>query len=163
MKACCFNVNGGEFFISDFAALLIRTCIERRMNFEARFGRCGADKVYDDLIGFQWAASPVPGYMTEQSMFDFVPFARAGRKMAHFDFQACCVAESLQFDFPEAVSATIAATAVRRDQQAVRQDVTTTAKTFPPGSDRFDCELRRVAADANADPSFVVGQIVDSV
>src|SRR5438132_1735322 len=133
------------------------------MNHEPRFCRCGADEVHDDLVGLQGLAAPIPSHMTEQAVFNLVPFARAGREMAHFDFQARFVAESLQFDFPKAVSATVAAAAVGRDQQAARSRVTALAQALPPGADRFDCELGRVTTDTNTDPRFVAGQIVDPI
>src|SRR5262249_9053526 len=96
-------------------------------------------------------------------MLDLVPLARARREMTHLNFQPCLVAERLQFNFPKAIAATIAATAVGRDQQALGLRVPAAAQLLPPGPNGLDGDLGRVATYPDADPCFVMGQIIDPV
>src|SRR5271156_76624 len=133
------------------------------MNREARLRGRRADKVDHDLIGFQRLAAPIAGHVAKQAVLDLVPLARAWWEMAHLDLQAGFVAEALQFDLPQAISATIAAATVGRDQQPPRVRVTTMAQPLPPGPNRFHGEFGRIAADPDTHPGFVVGQIVDAV
>ena len=108
-------------------------------------------------------ALPIPCYVAEQPLFDFVPFASAGREMADFDFQPGVVTQLLQLDLPKATATAVAAPPVGGDQQACCLSMTTAAQSFPPTPNRGDCKLGRVAADTDTDPRFVVPQIIDAV
>lgn len=60
------------------------TCLESggpEPNAKARSGRCGADPVHDDSVVDQRTAAPVHGDVTEQTVLDFVPIARAGKEV----------------------------------------------------------------------------------
>src|SRR5271166_2126060 len=133
------------------------------MNGETRLRRCGADEVDHDLIGLQRLTSPVARHVTKQAMLNLVPLTCARRKMAYFDLKPGFIAEFLQFHFPQSISATVAASAISRDQQAPSYRVTATAQTVPPGPNRLDGELGRVAAHPDTHPGFVMRQIIDPV
>src|SRR5579871_3148658 len=133
------------------------------MNFEARGGGCGTNEVDHDFIRLQRLALPVAGDVTEQAVFDLIPFAGARRKMADLDLEPGFVTQLLQFDLPQATAAAVAATAVSGDQQAPCLAMTMPAQTFPPASNRGDSKLGRVAADADADPGLVVPQVIDAI
>ena len=83
-----------------------------------RCPRC-PNQVYDDLVRFQWYASPVPRDVTEQPMFNLVPLARARRKMTHFDNQAGTIGEPLQLRFPQPIPMTVAPAAISGNQQTL--------------------------------------------
>ena len=86
------------------------------MNFESSFGGCAGDQVDHDLQRLQWDALPVAGDVTEQRMFDFVPFARAWREVTDFNNQSRGIGQPLQLQSRESSAWTIAAAAVGSDQ-----------------------------------------------
>src|SRR5665213_3013299 len=63
-------------------------------------------------------AAPVESNEGKKAMFDFVPFAGAGRQMADGDGDAQGICQRLQFDFPQPDAMSVAAPAISRDQQA---------------------------------------------
>ena len=67
-----------------------------------------------------WAAAPVLGDVAEQGVLDQIPLAGARREVAHADAQPGLIGQALQFGFPQAEMAPIAAAAVGRDQQLSR-------------------------------------------
>src|SRR2546427_6438568 len=81
------------------------------------------DEMHDRFIVAQRLPAPIRGDEREQSMLDFVPFARARRKVAHREGQARLVRELLQFPFPEAQPHPVAAPAVRRDESLARAGI----------------------------------------
>jgi hypothetical protein len=61
-------------------------------------------------------ATPVRRDMTEHAMFDLVPFAGTGRKVANRQTQTGVIGQSLQGHFPQPCSAAVAAPAIGQDQ-----------------------------------------------
>lgn len=152
-----------ESVIGDLQFIGVLFFVQVGVYFEAGFGACAGDQVDYDLQRFQWDALPVAGDVTEQAMFDLVPFARAWREMADFDYQARGIRQTLQFQSPESSAWTIAAPAVGSDQQTSGIWKSFAAELFPPAFDRSHCELRCVMTDPDADEPFVVLQIINSV
>jgi len=64
-------------------------------------------------------ASPVPRDVTEQTMFNFVPFARSGWKVADFNNQTRFVRQLLQLQFPQTIAVSVAAAAIGSHQDAI--------------------------------------------
>ena len=66
---------------SNTGFVLVR--VQMRLDGQASLRRCTAYQIHDCLETSQRLAAPVLGYKAEQAMFNLVPFARAGRKMAN--------------------------------------------------------------------------------
>src|SRR5262245_13622824 len=163
MKARWLDVELGELVLVDFAPLFVGGGIQLGIHLETGVGLRGANQVDDHRVRLQRLPLPVPGHVAEQPVLDLVPLAGPGREMADLDLQPRLVAQSLQLGLPKAIARAVAATAVRGDQQPGRPAVTTAPQALPPTADRGHGELRRVAADAHADPRLVVAQVVDPV
>jgi hypothetical protein len=67
---------------------------------------------------FQRHTTPIAGNVTEQPMFNLVPLARTGWIMANLNCHSGLICELLQFIFPKSVPVTVAASAIRCDQEA---------------------------------------------
>src|SRR5215471_12347560 len=81
--------------------------------------------------------------------------------MSHGYGEAETVAElALQFGFPGAGTATVAAAGVGQDQQLPTTIVTITAVALPPASDGVDGEGGRVMGDAYEDRAPVGEQVI---
>ena len=126
VKRMAYDMTGFQFCVAHFSALLIRAFVEPRMDFQAGFRRRRADRLDHDLQRLQGNALPVPGDVAEQPMLNLVPFARAGRIVTDFDDQPRGIGDPLQLPSPEPGARTVAAAAVRGDQQASRS-----GKSFP--------------------------------
>src|ERR1700722_16440104 len=96
-------------------------------------------------------------------MLDLVPFAGARRKMTHPQFQVDPVRQRLQCYLPQPRPTTIAAPAVGGDQQLAGAWKPLTAHALPPTPYRPRREVGRVVINAHADPTLIVGHIVDAV
>ena len=86
-------MDAGEFCIGDFASFFVLAGVEFGVDLQAGLGGGVADEVDDDFVGLQRFAAPVAGDMAEQPMFDLVPLAGAGRKMADLNLQPCFVGQ----------------------------------------------------------------------
>ena len=69
----------------------------------------------------------------------------------------------LQLDLPEPHPGAVAAAAIGGDQQAFGLGVAFAAHASPPAADAFDGEAGGVMIDADADPAFIGGNVVDAV
>ena len=128
---------------------------------QAAFRPRMADEVHDHLVACQRASAPIVRDVTKHSVFDFVPLARPGRKVANGDPEAGIVGKLLQLPFPQAVAAAVRAAAIGCDQQTPRSGMA--SHLAPPPAQCLDSECRRVMVDADAHPSRVVRQIVNTV
>ena len=73
------------------------------------------------------------------------------------------VSQNLQFPLPQAQPHAVAATAVRGDQQPRHGGIAGGTEFVPPAADALDGEHRGVVADAEIDPSGIVGDVVDAI
>src|SRR5260370_1073921 len=160
MKSGWLDVEFGELLIGDFPPLFIGGGIQLGIDLEPCFGRRGADQVDHHLIRLQRLPLPIPGHVAEQPMLDLVPLAGPRWEMTDLDLQPGLIAQPLQLDFPQAAAAAVTAPAVGRDQQPRRAGGSPPPQARPPAPACLDRELRRVAADAHADPALVVPQVV---
>ncbi len=104
---------------------------------------------------FERPPSPIAGDVTEHTVFDLVPLAGAGRKVADFNRLANLIGEFLELQLPEATPTAVAAPTVRSDEQTTGRRVSLGAHALPPLTNCGHSELGGIAADADADPSFV--------
>src|SRR5260370_20682060 len=101
--------------------------------------------------------------MAEHPMFDFVPLARAWRKVTHADVQAQVPGQALEFHLPEPGPVTVAAAGVGRDEQPSGPRVAIAAHLPPPTSNCFDGKLCRVVINAYAHPSLIGQHVVNPI
>ena len=73
------------------------------------------------------------------------------------------VSQALELQLPQPRSISVAATAVRRDEQLARILVALPAHRVPPTPDAFHRKLRGVGTDPNTDPSAVVVYVVYTI
>ena len=110
--------------LADLGSAGVGTGVEFRLHFQP-FGRGGVgDQVDDDLMAHQRLTAPVLRDVTEEPMLDLVPFARSRRKVADAQTQSRSVRQLLQSNLPQPAAATVAPTAIGRDQQFARSGVT---------------------------------------
>lgn len=83
--------------------------------------------------------------------------------MGDGDGEAGLVGEVLQLDLPEADPCAIAAAAISGDQQAFGLGIAFAPHAPPPATNALDGEGRGVMVDADTDPAFVGGNVVDAV
>jgi len=114
-------------------------------------------------MALQRHASPIPGDVTEQSVFDLVPFACPWRIVADFDSQSRFVCKALKFILPNPIAMTVASSAVRRYQESLRLRIAFLSQSMPPAAYRFDRKLRSVSTDANGDPGFVGFHVIHAI
>ena len=86
-----------------------------------------------------------------------------GGKWQTLTFKTGFVGESLQRHLPQTRSCSVAAAAVRGNQQAGGMGKPFCAHRAPPTANRGDGELGRVVVDANADPRFIVRQVIHAI
>ena len=104
------------------------------MDLQSGFSCCRADEANHDFQCLQRHALPGPCDMAEQTMLDFIPFAGARRVVAHFNPQPCIIRKLLQCPAPKSSAWTVAASAIRCNQQAFSLGVTFPAHSLPPPS-----------------------------
>ena len=88
VKLIAFDDTLREGVIGYLDTFFVRLCVKPNVNFEARSGASVTDARYDNFVRLERHASPIPCYVTEQSMLDFVPFARPRWVVANFDDQS---------------------------------------------------------------------------
>src|SRR5271154_1468102 len=163
MKIFWLEVECGHLGVRDFEALFVGVCIDPAGDVEAGFGGCVGNQLDDDLMAEQRFTAPVLGNEGEQAVLDLVPFAGAWRQMANSNGDAEFVGQDLQLAFPQAYPCAVAAAAIGIDQQTSCGRITRAAEFIPPAADALDGEGRRVMIDAEIDPSYVRGDVVDAV
>jgi hypothetical protein len=96
-------------------------------------------------------------------MLDLVPLARPRRKVTDPNRQADLIGQSLQFNFPQADSTTIAAATVCCDHQLLGLWVGKPAYRLPPPPNGLHGKSRRIVVGADADPACIRTQVIDTV
>ena len=121
------------------------------------------DELHDEGIACQRTAAPGVRDVTEHTVFDLVPLARAGWEMADRQTESQIVGRFLKRPFPQFRSIAVAAAAVRRDQQRLRSRVTLLAHLLPPSLDRGRRETRGVVIHAHTHPAFMARPVIHPV
>jgi len=158
-----FQLEFRKLRITHFDGLLIMTGIQSRFDGQACLRGRVRDQADDRFVAHQGFASPVLGDEAEQAMFDLVPFAGARGKVTDDQLQFQFVRQLLQRHLPQATTVSIAASAIRRDQQFLGVRKTLFAHFAPPAADAVAGELGRVMVNPHADPTLVVEHIVHPV
>ena len=77
------EIERGEFFIGDFDPGLIDRLVNRGLTIEARVGGGVGDEIDDGGQTVQGSPAPIFADKGNPPLFNFVPFARARRKVTH--------------------------------------------------------------------------------
>ena len=96
-------------------------------------------------------------------MFDLVPFAGVGWKMADRSRDACLVCELLQLKFPKAQALTAAPTAVDGDQYPHCIRIDPSPFLAPPSANGCDRKRSRVVIGADIDKARVAPNVINAV
>ena len=163
MECVAGEVEGVECSVGNFDALgifvLIRLGAHRKSG-----GSCGRrDQLNNRLEAPEGFSAPVDGNEGKESMFDFVPFARAGRQMANSDGDAQGIRQCLQFYFPQTNTVSIASPTVGSHQEARCFWITLLSHGQPPPAYCVDGEAGGIVIATNADPPLVIANIVDAI
>ena len=140
------------------------SAVEKRRDGEAGSGAGVADKVEDLGIAVQGLGGPVFGDFGKQAVLDGIPFGSAGGVMSNGDCQSKTVAElALQFGFPSAGTATIAAAGIGQDEQLATTLIAVCTVSLPPTGDGVGGEGCGVMRDAYENRASVGEQVIDPV
>ena len=101
MKFVAFQVDLFNFLIRHLAAGGVFPTIQTAGYLEALGGGRARDQIDDWLIIPKRLAAPIRGDEREQPMFNLVPLAGAGRKMADGNREPCFICQLLQLQFPK--------------------------------------------------------------
>lgn len=113
MKFIFVYIDSVKFLIRNFSAFFINCVIQNSFYFQTVICfRTAYQRNYCYIINKRFSA-PVLRNKTEHSVFDFIPFARSGRKMTHMNFQRQFLRQFLQFCFPKPCPVSVASSAVR--------------------------------------------------
>ena len=97
-------------------------------------------------------------------MLDGIPFGSAGGIMSNGYGKSEAVAElALQFGFPGAGTAAVAAAGVSKDEQLPAAMIAINAVALPPTGDGVGGEGCRIMRDADEDRASVGEQIIDAI
>src|SRR5574341_329231 len=116
MESVWRQLDGCEVVVGHLHLGRILAWIEFRLHPEACVGGRCPDKVDDDLMADQRAATPVHADVGEQSVLDLVPLAGPGWQVTHGHRQAAVVGELLQFDLPQPDPIAIAPPTISADE-----------------------------------------------
>jgi hypothetical protein len=116
-----------------------------------------------DLQRTQRFACPVDTDVTEQPVFDRIPFRRSSWIMTNRDLKSVMIRHGLQFEFPKSRPATIAASAIGQNQELAVVAKTATSRSLPPRCYGIDGELRRVGRQANINVSPILARQVKAI
>src|SRR5579871_2577724 len=154
MKMMWLQFDVCQFSVGDFDAGWIATCVQFGLDSEAGLGRGGSNQIDDDVMANQGPTTPILGDVTKQTVFNFVPFAGAGRKVTDLDRNSQAIGQVLQGYLPQPIAATVAAAAIGGDQQLAGAGMAVHAHFMPPAADRFGGKARCVVVDTDADPAL---------
>ena len=107
--------------------------------------------------------APVRSDVTEESVLDLVPLARAGWEVTHVNGQARFIGESLELVLPGAGTIPVAPTRVGGDVQNSSVGVGGLTHPMPPQPNRRHRESRGVVVEPHTHPRFIAGHVVDAV
>ncbi len=121
------------------------------------------NQVHDDFVSSQRPAAPVLRDEAEQAMLNLVPLARTRREMTHVQAESYFVGQFLQSHLPESIAAAVAPAAIGRNHQSGGARKSLRAHLLPPPPNACRGESRGIVVNPHAHPTFVAGQIIDSI
>ena len=101
--------------------------------------------------------------MTEQAVFNLIPFAGAWWEMAQMERQASFIGEFLQFEFPEPIAVAIAAATIGGNQQMFTTTILGLSQLLPPTSNRFNGKLCGIMVNPHVHPRLILAQVIDAI
>lgn len=141
------EAKGLKLFRRGLHAGRIVAAIQVRGDRQTRLGSSGSNEAEDLLIAVEWLTRPVFGDFREEAMLDGVPLGRARGIVGHGEGEAKGIGElGLEFGFPGATPAAIAAAGVAEQQQAAGVGVSRAAFVVPPARNRANRKGRRCRA-----------------
>ena len=96
-------------------------------------------------------------------LVDGVPFARAWRVMTNGDRNIYFIGKFFKGYFPQTNARSVAAAAIRIHQETLRARLLPFSAVQPPLPQRIPREARGVKTDSDADPTFVLGDVVNAI
>src|SRR6476620_6875104 len=96
-------------------------------------------------------------------MLDLVPLVGAGRQVANRYGKLELVGQFLKLDFPKTHTISVAAATVGGNHQPCGLGVALPSHRPPPSADRIDGKAGGVVIGTDADPSDIVGDVIDAV
>src|SRR6201988_2504977 len=157
------QVEAIDFRVLDFDPLWIFVFVQLCTHLEPGFRRGRRDQLNDGAKAAQRLASPIDRDEREQTMLYLVPLRSTWRQVADRDGQLELVRQLLKLNFPQTDTISVAATTVSRNPEALGVRVTLLSHRPPPAADRINGKGGGVVIGTDADPSSVVGDVVDAV
>ena len=142
----------GQLLVGDLDAFGVDPWIKLGFDRESAFRPGVGDQVQKDFVADQRLPSPVHADKRKQAMFDLVPLAGSGRKMANRDGNSDLVRQFLDLDLPEAHAGSVTPSPIRRNQKLGGLRVGFRPHALPPPPDRLDGKRRRVVVGPPAHP-----------
>ncbi len=96
-------------------------------------------------------------------MFDLVPFAGAGRKVANRNIQPRLIGEFLQFEFPQPQPPPVASAAVGGDQNRLGMWIDASAFHAPPSANGGHGKSAGVMVGSHIDKTGVASDVVNTI
>src|SRR5258708_17017701 len=114
---CC------HLFIGDLASGAVGIGVELALHCQACLSRSGSDQLQDHRVACERFAAPVLADPGKEAMLNLVPFARSRRQVANRDREVGLIRQLLQFPFPYAHTAAVAASSICTDEQLLRRRI----------------------------------------
>ena len=108
MEFAAFQPDEFHLFIRHFPSRRIFPPVESAGDFESPGGGGARNEFDDGFLILQRLSPPVGGDKGKEPVFDLVPLAGAGRKVANRYFQARLVGEALQLELPKSQARPVA-------------------------------------------------------
>src|ERR1700733_5261670 len=117
MKTSGYQIDTGHLFGRDLSTRPVLAAVQPARHLEP-LGRGGAsDQTDDRFVIPQGLSAPVGGDEGEESVFDLVPLAGPGWKVADRNLQSRLVGQLLQLPLPKTHTIAVAAASIGGDQQ----------------------------------------------
>jgi hypothetical protein len=136
---------------------------ESRLDFQSCFRLRVSNVAQHDLQRTQRFSCPVDANVTEQPVFNRIPFRRSSWIMTNRDLKSVMIRHCLQFEFPKSRPATIAASAIGQNQELAIVPKTATSRSLPPRCNGIDGKLRRVGRQANINVAPILARQVKAI
>ena len=156
-------MNARHLLGRDFPSRRITSTVQPTVHLQP-FGRGRAgNQANHRFVVAQRFATPVGRNKREQPVFDFIPFAGPGRKVADRNFQARLVGQPLQLPFPKPHAVAVTAPAISRNEQASGLRIQLPAFVAPPTPNGSHGKAGRIVIGSHIDKTRIPSQIVDAV
>jgi len=138
--------------------------VEVSRDCETGSGARVADEVEDFGVAIQRFRGPVFGNLGEQAVLDGIPFGSAGGVVGNGYCEPKAVAElGLQFGFPGASPAAVAAASIGEDEQLPAAMVAIRAVALPPAGDGVRGESGGGVRDPHTDRASIGKPVLEAV